>query len=123
MTDTAMAPVYARNGSAKDTLCDMFRVLMPMADRYHFLLSLWSLAEGDKQVTDIYQQQLLSLYQLIEGGKQEGTIRQDVNSDWIMVTIDTMIYSGWWLIAEEKCEAEQAASNAITTLFSGIGVG
>ena len=122
MTDTAMAPVHARNGTARETLCDMFRVLMPMADRYHFLLSLWSLAEEDKQVNDIYQQQLERLHELIERGKQQGSIRSDLNSDWVMVMIDTMIYSGWWLIGEGKCDAEQAANNAISTLLSGIGM-
>lgn len=120
-TNKVMAPVLINQTSAKDTLSDMFRVLMPMADRYHFLLSLWSIAQGDEQVDAIYQQQLLSLYQLIEAGKAEASIRQDLSTDWILVTIDTMIYGGWWLISEGKSSPEEAAENALITLFNGVG--
>jgi hypothetical protein len=67
-----------------------------------------------------YQRQLEELYTIIEQARVEGFVRNELSNDWIMVTIDTMIYSGWWLISEGKCTAQQAADQAIITLFGGI---
>lgn len=120
MTDAVMAPIKKQALSGKATLEAMFHALMPMADRYHFLLSLWSIAEGDDLVLAAYHRQLEELYIIIEKARQEGSIRPELTNDWIMVTVDTMIYSGWWLIAEGKCTAQQAAEQAVLTLFSGI---
>lgn len=120
-TEQLMAPVYAKQLSAEDTVRQMFVVLMPMADRFHFLLSLWSIASEDEEVQQIYHQQLGRLYQMVDQLRQEGGVNDRLTNDWILVTIDTLIYAGWWLIAEGKCSAEQAAEQAITTLFSGIG--
>lgn len=120
MTDAVMAPIKQQQLSAKATLEAMFHALMPMADRYHFLLSLWSIAEGDELVMATYQRQLAELYAIIEQARLEGFVRPELSNDWIMVTIDTMIYSGWWLISEGKCTAQQAAEQAIITLFGGI---
>jgi len=120
MTDAVMTPIKQKKLTAKLTLEKMFHALMPMADRYHFLLSLWSIAEDDELVMATYQRQLEELYTIIEQARLEGFVRPELSNDWIMVTIDTMIYSGWWLISEGKCTAQQAASQAIITLFGGI---
>lgn len=120
LTDTVMAPIKAKKLSGKDSLKAMLHALMPMADRYHFLLSLWSIAEGDEQVLQMYNRQLEELYILIERARSEGDINAVLSTDWIIVTIDSLIYAGWWLVGEGKCTPQQAAEQSITTLFSGI---
>lgn len=120
LTDTVMAPIKAKKLSGKDSLKAMLHALMPMADRYHFLLSLWSIAEGDEQVLQMYNRQLEELYNLIERARSEGDINTALSTDWIIVTIDSLIYAGWWLVGEGKCTPQQAAEQSIITLFSGI---
>ena len=120
VTDAIMEPLKAKGLSGKESLKEMFHALMPMADRYHFLLSLWSIAEQDDEVQAIYNRQLEELYALIEQARSEGDINHSLSTDWIIVTIDSLIYAGWWLVGEGKCSAEQAANNAVITLFQGI---
>lgn len=120
LTDTVMAPIKAKNLPGKESIKAMLHALMPLADRYHFLLSLWSIAEGDEVVLAMYNRQLEELYILIERARAEGDINASLSTDWIIVTIDSLIYAGWWMVGEEKCTPQQAAEQAITTLFNGI---
>lgn len=120
MADAVMAPIRQQQLSGKDTLEAMFHVMMPMADRYHFLLSLWSIAEGNEAVMSVYNRQLEDVYMLVERARSEGFIRDELTSEWIVITIDAMIYSGWWLITKGECTPEQAANQAIMTLFNGV---
>ena len=41
LTDTAMKPIKEQQLTGKAALELMFQLIMPLADRYHFLLSLW----------------------------------------------------------------------------------
>lgn len=119
-TELLMAPVHAQQLSAAETIKQMFHALMPMADRFHFLLSLWAIASEDEEIQGIYQQQLQRLYQMVEQLRQDGGINQQLSNDWVLVTIDSLIYAGWWLISEGKMTADEAAEQAIITLFQGM---
>ncbi|WP_420590464.1 TetR/AcrR family transcriptional regulator [Bacterioplanoides sp.] len=119
-TEELMVPIREAELSGRETVEKMFHALMPMADRFHFLLSLWSIAGDDAEVQQIYNQQLQDLYLLVERMRAEGQVSSGLTTDWVLVTIDTLIYAGWWLIAEGKCTPESAADQALITLFQGI---
>lgn len=120
MTDKVVAPVKQRQLPAKETLAEMFKVLMPLADRYHFILSIWSIAEQDDEVMSIYNSQLNNLATLIERGKKEGSIKCSLDTAWIVCLIDSMIYSGWWMMGNMRMSAETAAEHATESIFNGI---
>lgn len=121
LTDLAMAPSKQKELTGKTALLAMFRAIMPLADRYHFLLNLWDIANNDEHVMAIYEQQLLELSKLVEQGKQQGELNADLSTSWIVCSIDSLIYAAWWLMGHEGISAEQAANNAITTFFNGVG--
>ncbi len=120
LTHQAMQPSRHLGLTGKAALEAMFHAIMPLADRYHFLLGLWGVAQNDPQVMAIYEQQLLELTTLVEQGKKQGELNGKLSTSWIVCTIDSLIYAAWWLMGNEGLSAEQAAGNAITSLFSGI---
>lgn len=120
MTDSVMVPIKQQQLSAEESIRAIFHAIMPMADRYHFLLSLWSIAGDNEEVMATYMRQLSELNELVEHARSEGFIREELSNEWIVLTIDTMIYSGWWLISEGQCTPEQAAEQAVMTLFNGV---
>ncbi|TQV87158.1 TetR/AcrR family transcriptional regulator [Aliikangiella coralliicola] len=120
MTSAVIAPVKNRKLSAKATLEEIFKAVMPLADKYHFLLSIWNIAEKDDEVIAIYNQQLTELASLIERGKKEGTINKNLDTSWIVCVIDSLIYSGWWMMGNTGMSAANASAHSIETLFAGI---
>lgn len=121
MTDAAVQPVKNQGLSGRAALEATLHLIMPLADRYHFLLSLWGIAQDEPQVMDIYNRQLMELGNLVEQGKEDGDLNKTLPTSWIVSTIDSLIYTAWWLMGNEGMSAEEAAANAITSLFNGIG--
>lgn len=120
ITDKVVEPIKQRQLSAKLTLTEMLKVLMPLADRYHFILSIWSIAEQDDEVMEIYNSQLNKLAALIERAKQEGSVRSSLDTAWIVCLFDSVIFSGWWMMGNMGMTAEVAAKHAIESIFNGI---
>ncbi len=120
MTHQAMEPSKQQGLTGKAALEAMFHAIMPLADRYHFLLSLWGIAQNEEQVIAIYEQQLLELTTLVEQGKELGELNRNLSTSWIVCSIDSLIYAAWWLMGHEGLSAEQAATNAIISLFNGV---
>ena len=120
LTDKATEPLKAKNLKGRAAIEALLHAVMPLANRFHFLLSLWSIAENDPEVTGIYNRQLAELAQLVEQGKQAGEINTNLTTTWIVTMIDSLIYAGWYLVRAKECDATEAAESAVQTLFSGI---
>ena len=55
LTSEALSPIHFDNAlTAKEKIDRGIRVLMPLADSYHFLVSLWNIAERDQEVMGLY---------------------------------------------------------------------
>jgi len=121
LTDSAMEPIKAQNLKGREAIEAMLFAVMPLADRFHFLLSLWNIVEDDLAVTEIYERQLEELAVLVEQGKKAGSIKIEIKTIWIVTTIDCLIYAGWWIVRGGECDAQEAAESAVQTLFGGIG--
>ena len=119
-TEEALRPAYEQDLQGRAAIEFMFRAVMGIADRFHFLLSLWAIADKNPQVTRIYDAQLQALYTWVEQGKRNGEISDQLSNDWIVTSIDALVYSGWWLLREGATPAEEIAEYAIRTLFRGI---
>ncbi|WP_445365179.1 TetR/AcrR family transcriptional regulator [Microbulbifer sp. ANSA001] len=121
LTSQVLRPIYTDcKLSAREKVRRGLEALMPLADSYHFLLSLWNIAEGDLEVLAYYGQQLDDLTSLIEQAQKDGDIRKDLSIEWISSMIDAQVYSAWWLIGQGQASVEQAAGFAVTSLFEGI---
>ncbi len=120
VTDQAMTPLKAQGLTGRVAIEATLRTIMPLADRYHFLLSLWYIAADDKSVMKIYNRQLDELYGLVEQAKQEGNIKKQLSVAWIVTVIDTLIYAGWWFISQGEMTTKQATDHVIDSLFNGV---
>lgn len=121
LIDGAMKPIYEKGLEGRSAIEAMLHVSMPLADRFHFLLSLWNIADEDPAVKEIYDRQLEEINDLVEQGKQAGDIKLEMATYWIVTLIDCLIYAGWWSVKNEQCDAKAAANLAIQSLFGGIG--
>ncbi|MCW8879341.1 MAG: TetR/AcrR family transcriptional regulator [Kangiellaceae bacterium] len=121
LKEQKLAPLKDLNLSARETLEQTFMLLMPMADRFHFLLSLWNIAEQDPEVMALYNRQLFDLVALVEKGKKEGSIDSSFDSNWLVCLIDSLMFSGWWMMGNMHMTPDVAAKHAIKSLFSGVG--
>lgn len=122
MTDEAMQPIKTMGLQGKPAIEAMFDAIMPLASRYHFLLNLWNIVDDDPVITDIYNRQLNELSLRVEEGKSEGSISSDFTSSWIISLIDSLIFSGWWAMANEGLTSIQASGYAKASLFNGISI-
>ena len=120
VTDAAVNPIAEMNLSAKQSIEEILKVVVPLADKFHFLLSLWSIATDDDEINAVYNQQLNSLYELLETAKAEGSIKAHLSTGWLVSVIDSLLYSAWWMIGEQHLTQQQAVEQILETLFSGI---
>lgn len=122
-TDEVLQPLRENNLSAYDLLCEGLRAIMPLADRFYFLVSLWSVCdEDDTEAMAIYNRQLGQLQSIVERAKREKSIDNTIPTSWIVSLIDSLIYVGWWSVSMGDTTAQQAADLAIKSLFNGVGV-
>ncbi|OUS30131.1 hypothetical protein A9Q99_06525 [Gammaproteobacteria bacterium 45_16_T64] len=117
---SVVQPILDEELSAEATLTRIIGAIVPLANQYHFLLSLWNIGADDPQVMEIYNQQLASLFELVERGKSEGWIKPSLNSRWIVTTIDSLIYSAWWMLGQGEMTEDEVTTHILDTLFSGI---
>ena len=85
VTDEVLQPIKDdADLTARQALEAGMRAIMPIADRFHFLLLLWNIAEGDKDAMKIYQRQLDDLSRLVDRGKRERSITDQLSTPWIV---------------------------------------
>ncbi|MFB9888032.1 TetR/AcrR family transcriptional regulator [Balneatrix alpica] len=114
-------PIRRQALAPEQILRQLFEALIPLGDRYHFLLSLWEVAEQDPAFKRLYQQQLQRLSQLLDNAKATGTIRQDLDTEWLVTAIDSLLYAAWWQQGMHPGKADHYTRALLVTLFEGIG--
>ena len=120
MTEEALAPMRESSGTTKEYLDKSIRVIVPMADRFHFLWTLCPSTDEDEILNKIYMHQMQRLLDLVEKGKEEGFIKPELSSKWIASLIDSLIFTGWNLISEQNMTVDEVIYNIMSTLYSGI---
>ena len=120
-TDNAMAPIHDAGLKGRAAIEAMFQRIMPLAHRFHFLLSLWLSPEEYSEVAPIYNDQLAILGRWIEEARQQREINRRYNTTWLVSVIDGLVYAGWWVVQAGEATAEEAAADAASTLFNGVG--
>ncbi|MGI9327526.1 MAG: TetR/AcrR family transcriptional regulator [Pseudomonadales bacterium] len=118
-TDELAAPLKAKKLSGRKAIEATIDVLMPMADRFKFLLNLWSIAGNDATVRAIYKRQLEEMYQLIEQAKKAGDVCNTLSTPWVVAVFDNLLYASWQMIKNEAMNPEEAAEAFKKTFFSG----
>ncbi len=116
----SMTPIVTSDLQGKAAIHRMVKVLLPIADRFHFLQMIWTLVEFDQQVWRLYEEQMATIKCWILQGQRQGVLNPDLAADWIVSVLDSMLYSASWIIANNMMETTQIEQQLLQTLFEGI---
>jgi len=119
-TNDALAPMRHQRLSGRAAIAEGVRVLLPMADRYHFLLNLPLFVSNDPQLTGIWEGQLFVLTAVMNQAKTEGSIDTEVPTEWAMRVFDSLIYAAWNLYRDRSQELDAAHQQVVETFFTGV---
>ena len=119
-TDELVEPIKAANLRGREAIEASIDVLMPMADRFKFLLNLWSIAGHDKVVRKIYKRQLDELEDLIEQAKQQSEIAEDAPTVWVASVFDSLLTTSWQMIKNDIMSPDEAAESFKKLFFKGL---
>lgn len=118
-TDALVEPLKAMGLEGKQAIEATIDVLMPMASRYRFLMSLWAIAADDKVVNRIYKRQLKDLSELVMQAQAEGEISSKLSTVWVVSTFDAILNSAWQLIELGKVSPKDAMISFKRSFFLG----
>lgn len=118
--NAALEPVLARNLRGGDLLLEILEVIIPMGDRYHFLLSERSFVD-DPEIQALEVQSAHDWSKLFEHFKDEGLIAPEVPIAWAVATLESLIYTAWISVHEGYIARRDAAQLVYRTFLTGLG--
>ena len=116
--DAATAEALKDSRTALDRLSRMLEAIIPLGNRYHFLVSE---AVGDEGMRRRYEDELEWLAHLVDDLKAEGVIAADMPRSWAVVNIDAQVWVAWSEVAAGRLAPAHAADLALRTLLEGLG--
>ncbi len=117
--DERTAPIEHQATSARHALELIFGVVVPLGERYRFLL-MESHLENDPDVRPEIERQRRELEGLIEAAKSEGSIASDVPTPWVAIAVDALIYAAWSAVNDGTVARRDAPALAFRTLLDGL---
>ncbi len=116
--DAATSAALADAQTARERLSRMLEAVVPLGDRYHFLVSE---AVDDENVRQRYADELDWLGHLVDELKAEGVIAADAPRSWAVANIDAQVWLAWSEVAAGNLAPAHAADLALRTLLEGLG--
>lgn len=118
----ALLPIRNNDSSGIRALHAMLEVLLPLAERYHFLQMIWTIAELDKEVWQHYESQMAWIAEWVTNGQINGEINQALDVSWVVSLMDSMLYSASWLMTHQGMKQDKMLQQMLLTLDAGIAV-
>ncbi|HCH22704.1 MAG TPA: hypothetical protein DE179_00230 [Oceanospirillaceae bacterium] len=116
----ALLPIRERGDSGMKAMQGMLQALLPLAQRYHFLQMIWTVAELDRDVWQHYETQVAWVTEWVSQGQIAGEINPALDVSWVVSVVDSMLYSASWLIAQEGMSQQKMLQQMQLTLATGI---
>ena len=115
--DRALEPLQSSTGQSP--IAATFEALMPVADRYRFLSTIWAEVDADPHVAERLQASNRDTLALIEYAQSEGEIDPTLPADWLTEFFSMTLYAAWSYLESEKGTGEVAARLATRSFLSG----
>ncbi|NER37861.1 MAG: TetR/AcrR family transcriptional regulator [Oscillatoria sp. SIO1A7] len=109
----------SQNLSSQDALLALLEGVVPLGDRFHFLVSESS-AYNDPDVAAAYDRQMQELDDFVTILKQDGAIALDVPNAWVTAAIDALIWAAWSSVQMGDIARKDAALLVYRTLLKGL---
>ena len=118
-TDEILDPLKAQGLRGKQAIEASIDVLMPMANRFRFLMSLWAFTANDRVVNRIYKRQLEELKILVVQAQEDGDISSELSNVWVVSMFDAILNSAWQLIEVGEITSIEATNAVKRSFFMG----
>ncbi|MEM7538581.1 MAG: TetR/AcrR family transcriptional regulator [Chloroflexota bacterium] len=115
--DIVTNPLYHLKGRA--ALEGIIDAIMPLANRFQFLMNLWHIAGDNEAVRQISERQFEEMYAVMEEAKAAGDIDADLPTVWVVAFFDQTITAAWSLVEAGEFNASEAAECAKRSFFRG----
>ena len=119
-TDEVLKPLKEKGMNGLDAIIESIRVIVPMADRFRFLMSLTSIGASDKKIGQIYRRQLKELIDYVEDAKRAGDISKSLPTDWVVASYDALLNAAWGLIQYDRMDSDQATELFIQSFTASV---
>ncbi|MEM9621630.1 MAG: TetR/AcrR family transcriptional regulator [Pseudomonadota bacterium] len=119
-TEAALIPVQEQGLDGLDAMVASIRVIVPMAERFRFLMNFTSIGAADDTINRTYQRQLDGLVGYVEAGKKAGDIAKSLPTDWVVASYDALLNAAWGLIQTKKLDADQATEVFVRTFRASL---
>lgn len=119
-TDEVLRPLKEKGMNGLDAIIESIRVIVPMADRFRFLMSLTSIGASDKKIGQIYRRQLKELIDYVEDAKRAGDISKSLPTDWVVASYDALLNAAWGLIQYDRMDSDQATELFIRSFTASV---
>lgn len=118
-TEVALKPYEHLEGrTAIEAIID---ALMPMGDRFRFLVNLWSYAAEDAEFMRIDAESAQEMAWLVDQAKSNGEIAADLPTAWVVEFFDGTLTAGWMLAERGDVTTAEAAVYVKRSFFRGCG--
>ncbi|MGB1253087.1 MAG: TetR/AcrR family transcriptional regulator [Candidatus Promineifilaceae bacterium] len=94
-------------------------VTMPLADRFHFLATLWTDDIDSEAIRQVNNQLAQAMGDLIDQAKEAGEIDPALPTKWLVALHESTLMAAWWLIASGDLKIDDAVSYVKRSFFSG----
>ena len=98
-----------------------FVLLMPVANRYRFLSTLWPEVINDPLVVQLVEQSARDMEWLFKQAKDAGEIDRALPNVWLTNFYDMTLITAWSLLESGDINTEKAVRFATQSFFQGCG--
>ncbi|MEM8859621.1 MAG: TetR/AcrR family transcriptional regulator [Chloroflexota bacterium] len=105
--------------NGRDTIEAIIEVVMPLANRFSFLNSLWDIAADDEVVKSIAQQQFDEMSAIVEEAKTLGQMDAVLPTVWIVALFEGVLAAAWELMEAGSISSDEAVQYAKRSFFNG----
>ncbi|MBU0483597.1 MAG: TetR/AcrR family transcriptional regulator [Proteobacteria bacterium] len=117
--EDATRPIIEKNLSARDTLEEFVKVLVPLGASFHFLNSEQLHSEGSG-IEDLYRNQLVRLKVLSKRLRAEKVVATDIPLVWIAAVLDNLIYTAWVTVLDGDIAPNDAPGLVLFSFLNGF---
>ena len=112
--DQASEEIYKSAKSAREFIELTLKAMIPLGDRYYFLMHLPEL--NDEDVKKQMDRQDTELLELIQAAQKEGSLRPELPPAWAAAVFNNLVYTTWHLLQTSEIEQEALEELALETL-------
>lgn len=95
--------------------------VVPLADRFRFLVSLWSFVENDKEIERISARMDKEMFFVFDQAKKQGDIGPDLPTTWLVSFFDSTLDAAWTSVESGQISSAEAVGYVKKSFFHGCG--